>query len=95
MHLLAVEPDLAAGALLDAGDLAHEGGLAGAVVTHDGDMLAFAQLEVGVLQRVHAAVVLGQVFGSSRTMSFMHMFSLMPWPLRGAAATGRAPRRRR
>ena len=50
-------------ALLDAGDLPHEGGFAGAVVAHDGDVLAFAQLEVGAFQGVHAAIVLGQAFG--------------------------------
>ena len=63
IHFRAVEADLAARALLDAGDLPHEGGFAGAVVAHDGDMLAVAQLEVGAFQRMHAAIVLGQAFG--------------------------------
>jgi len=63
IHFLAVEPDLAAGALLDCGDLAHEGRLAGAVVAHDGDMFALAQLEIRAFQRMHAAIALGEVFG--------------------------------
>jgi hypothetical protein len=63
VHFLAVEPHLAAGALLDAGDLADEGRLACAVVAHDGDMFALAQLEVCALERMHAAIALGQVFG--------------------------------
>ena len=60
---LPVEVDLACGRLLDAGDLAHEGGFARAVVADDGDMLAVAQLEIGLLQRVDAAIALGQPFG--------------------------------
>ncbi len=63
LHFLAVEPDLAAGALLDGRDLAHEGRFAGAVVTHDGDMLALAQFEIRAFERMHAAIVFGQVFG--------------------------------
>ena len=63
VHFLAVEDDLAAGGLLDAGDLAHEGRFSGAVVAHDGDMLALAQLEIGVLQRMHAAIIFGEAFG--------------------------------
>ena len=59
----AVEPDLAGGPPLDRGDLAHEGRLAGAVVAHDRDVLALADLEVAVDQRVDAAVVLGQALG--------------------------------
>src|SRR5690606_35707990 len=62
-HLLAVEPDPAAGTLLHPGDLAHEGRLAGAVVAHHRHMLAVPELEVGVLEGVHAAVVLGQALG--------------------------------
>ena len=60
LDLLPVEPDLAARALLDRRDLAHEGRLAGAVVAHDCHVLAPADLEIRIFQSVHAAIVLGQ-----------------------------------
>ncbi len=60
---LAVEDDLAAGALLDSSDLAHEGGLARAVIADDGHVLALAQDEVGPVERVHTAIMLGEITG--------------------------------
>src|SRR5262249_10282144 len=44
-------------------DLSHEGRFARAVVAHDGDMFAPLELEIGPLQRMHAAIVLGETLG--------------------------------
>src|SRR5690606_12044679 len=79
--LLAVEEYAAGGRLLDACDLAHEGRLAGAVVANDGDVLTVMENEIGGLQRVDAAIALGEGLGTQDDLAGFfvgHGFLLHP-----------------
>ena len=55
--------DLSRGALLNRRHLGDNGGCARAIVTDDGNMLALMQDEVCILQRMDAAIALGQTPG--------------------------------
>ena len=58
--LFAVKENLAGGALFHSGDLAHEGRFARPVIADHRHVFARMKDEIGIVQRLHAAIMLGQ-----------------------------------